>query len=116
MFNYSDYKIFLACGKTDMRKSINGLSEIVLHSFELDPRENFIFAFCNSQKNRIKLLVWEDNGFWVHFKRIEKGRVIWPEAYDDKNTMNLSLEEFKNILGAPGVRQKIKRREAWRKC
>lgn len=39
MFEYSDYKISLCCGATDMRKSINGLSEIVCEQFQLDPRD-----------------------------------------------------------------------------
>lgn len=115
MFDYNEYKVFLACGKTDMRKNINGLCEIVLHYFELDPREKNIFAFCNNQRNRVKLLVWEDNGFWIHFKRLEKGTITWPEVAEDENTMNLSLEEFKNLIIAPGIRQKVKRQEVWKK-
>ena len=75
MFNYDDYKVYLACGHTDMRKNINGLCEIVQNSFELDPTEKIMFAFCNRVHNRIKILVWEDNGFWVHFKRIESRRL-----------------------------------------
>ena len=50
MFNYEDYKVFLACGYTDMRKSINGLSEIVMNNFDIDPREKIIFGFCNRQR------------------------------------------------------------------
>lgn len=115
MFNYIDYQVFLACGRTDMRKNINGLCDIVLNSFSLDPREKIIFAFCNSQRNRVKLLVWEDNGFWMHFKRFEKGRIAWPEATEKENTMDFSLEDFKNIIQAPGIRQKIKRQEVWKK-
>ncbi|MGL5259521.1 MAG: IS66 family insertion sequence element accessory protein TnpB, partial [Lachnospiraceae bacterium] len=63
MFDYSEYRIFLSCGKTDMRKSINGLCDIVQFKFALDPREKMIFVFCNQARNRLKLLVWEDNGF-----------------------------------------------------
>lgn len=36
MFDYKVYKVYLGCGKTGMRKSINGLSEIVHHHFKLD--------------------------------------------------------------------------------
>ena len=68
MFDYRDYKIILCCGATDMRKSVNGLSSIVCEQFNLDPRDKIIFAFCNKTRNRIKMLVWADNGFWIHFK------------------------------------------------
>nr|WP_297935231.1 IS66 family insertion sequence element accessory protein TnpB [uncultured Lachnoclostridium sp.] len=57
MFQYNNYKIYLACGKTDMRKSINGLCDIVENHFLFDPREKIMFAFCNQRRNRIKLLV-----------------------------------------------------------
>lgn len=115
MFQYADYKVYLACGKTDMRKSINGLCEIVQHNFELDPTQKIMFAFCNRRRNRVKLLVWEDNGFWIHFKRLEKGSIDWPEPSDDEATMNITLEDFQNLIHAPGVRQKIKRCEVWKK-
>lgn len=108
MFQYADYKVYLACGETDMRKSINGLCEIVQHNFKLDPTQKIMFAFCNRRRNRVKLLVWEDNGFWVHFKRLEKGSIDWPEPSDDEATMNITLEDFQNLIHAPGVRQKIK--------
>ncbi len=115
MFNYNDYKVFLACGITDMRKSINGLCDIVQHNFDLDPTQKFIFGFCNRQRNRIKLLVWEDNGFWIHFKRLEKGSISWPEALEDEVTMNLTLDDFENLIKAPGIKQKIKRQEVWKR-
>lgn len=114
MFNYKDYKVLLACGHTDMRKNINGLCEIVQNSFELNPAEKIIFGFCNRAHNRIKLLVWEDNGFWIHFKRLEKGSVSWPSTMDDAYTMALTLEDFENLIKAPGIKQKIKRQEVWK--
>lgn len=114
MFDYSEYKIILCCGATDMRKSINGLSSIVCDQFQLDPREKIIFAFCNNNRNRIKLLVWADNGFWIHFKRIERGKVVWPTEQNDEKTMSIVYDDLKNIILAPGITQKIKRTEVWK--
>jgi len=114
IFNYEQYKIFLACGKTDMRKSINGLCELVQYRFNLDPREKIVFVFCNQQRNRIKILVWEDNGFWVHFKRLEKGSIDWPVIANDEMTMDICLDELINIIKRPGIKQKIKRQEIWK--
>lgn len=98
-----------------MRKNINGLCELVQHHFSLDPRDNIIFAFCNRERNRVKLLVWQDNGFWIHSKRFEKGRIPWPTVTDTHKTMPLSLEDFESLLKCPDVRQKIKRDEVWKK-
>ena len=97
-----------------MRKSINGLCEIVQQNFKLDPTQKIMFAFCNRRRNRVKLLVWEDNGFWIHFKRLEKGSIDWPAPSDDETTMDLTLQDFENLIHAPGVRQKIKRCEVWK--
>lgn len=100
--------VYLACGYTDMRKSINGLSAIVQESFNLDPFEQVLFVFCNRQKNRIKILTWEDNGFWIHFKRLEQGHFKWPGECDEE-TMILNFEELMHLLKGPGLEQKIKR-------
>lgn len=102
--------VFLACGDTDMRKSINGLSALVQHSFKLDPFQKALFVFCNKQRNRIKILTWEDNGFWLHLKRLERGRFKWPTLGDDA-TMTFTTEELRNLMQSPGIEQKLRRTE-----
>ena len=100
--------VFLACGDTDMRKSINGLSALVKHSFQLNPFEKALFVFCNRQRNRIKILTWEDNGFWLHLNRLERGHFRWPTA-GETSTMTLSAEELWNLIQSPGLEQKLRR-------
>lgn len=102
--------VFLACGDTDMRKSINGLSAIIQNSFELDPFDKALFVFCNRQRNRLKILTWEDNGFWLHFKRLERGHFKWPTAGESR-TMALSVDELWNLIQGPGIEQKLRRTE-----
>lgn len=108
--NLADKHIYLACGPTDMRKSINGLSAIVEGSFELDPFTEALFVFCNRQRNRIKILEWDVDGFWLYFKRLEKGRFQWPTVGEEK-TMTLTCDDFKHLLGSTKVIQKIRRKE-----
>jgi transposase len=111
MLKIQDYApVFLACGNTDMRKSINGLSAIVQNSFELDPFNKALFVFCNRQRNRLKILTWEDNGFWLHFKRLERGHFKWPTA-GESATMTLSAEELWSLIKSPGIEQKLRRTE-----
>jgi len=102
--------VFLACGNTDMRKSINGLAAIVESSFALDPFDQALFVFCNRQRNRLKILTWEDNGFWLHFKRLERGHFKWP-APGETATMTLKPEELWNLIKSPGIEQKLRRTE-----
>ena len=111
MLKFSEQvSVFLACGDTDMRKSINGLSFLVQNSFELDPFEKALFVFCNKQRNRLKILTWDDNGFWLHLKRLERGRFKWPKVGDDA-TMTLTTEELWNLIQSPGIEQKLRRTE-----
>ena len=105
----NDIKIHLACGATDMRKSINGLCQIVENSFKLSPYDNICFVFCNKNRNRLKILIWEQNGFWIMFKRLEQGHFKWPN--NETETLILNLEELKMLINSPRVEQKLKRKQ-----
>lgn len=73
-------KIFLAVGPTDMRKSFNGLSLLITDNYDLDPFSGNLFAFCNRRRDIIKILFWNDNGFCIWHKRLEKDRFCWPNS------------------------------------
>lgn len=68
-------RIYIASGYTDMRKSIDGLAAVVQQNFKLDPFTNSIFLFCGRRSDRIKLLLWEGDGFVLLYKRLENGYV-----------------------------------------
>ena len=72
--------IYIACGYTDMRKSIDGLAACVKQSLHLDPFSNSIFLFCGRRCDRIKALYWEDDGFVMLYKRLERGAFQWPRS------------------------------------
>ena len=110
MLSFGSKKVYLACGKTDMRKSINGLSAIVEGSFKLNPFDDVLFVFCNRKRDRIKILEWDGDGFWVYFKRLEKGRFRWPSPGED-TTMSLTGEELSILLGGAKVELKLRRNE-----
>ncbi|WKY46608.1 IS66 family insertion sequence element accessory protein TnpB [Eubacteriaceae bacterium ES3] len=71
--------VHIALGATDLRKSIDGLSLIVREVLKEDPFSMHLFAFCNKRRNLIKILVWDQTGFWIHYKRLENGCFQWPE-------------------------------------
>ncbi|MCQ5365013.1 IS66 family insertion sequence element accessory protein TnpB [Anoxybacillus salavatliensis] len=66
-------KVYLAQGATDLRKSIDGLAAIVQETFELNPFSSCLFVFCNRSRDKLKILQWDHNGFWLHYRRLEKG-------------------------------------------
>jgi transposase len=103
-------RVYLACGATDMRKEINGLSAIVELSFRLDPFGGSLFVFCNRGRNMLKILEWDGDGFWLYFKRLEKGQFKWPPAGKEA-TMTLSGDELEQLLRGMKVEQKLLRNE-----
>ena len=97
--------VYLACGVTDLRKSIDGLSIIVQESFNLDPFSRCLFVFSNRNKDKIKILEWENNGFWLHYKRLEKGRFKWPSNKKGE-TLNISQRQLRWLLDGLTLEQK----------
>jgi len=81
-----------------MRKSINGLMALVKDSFSLDPFSEALFVFCNRNRNRIKILEWDCDGFWLYFKRLEHGHFHWP-VKGDTATMLLDTKELSYVNG-----------------
>jgi transposase len=84
----SSDQVYLACGVTDMRKSIDSLAAIVQQRFKLDPFSDCLFVFCNRNRDRIKILKYDYNGFWLFFKRLEQGKFNWPNGKDDVKKIN----------------------------
>lgn len=71
--------IYIVCGYTDMRKSIDGLCAIIQHTFQMNPRCNSLYLFCGRRCDRIKALLYEQDGFVLLYKRLEvEGRYRWP--------------------------------------
>jgi transposase len=94
-----------------MRKEINGLAAIVELSFKLNLYGEAVFVFCNRSRDQLKILEWDGDGFWLHVKRLEKGRFKWPSKSED-DTMRLSCEELEHLLEGTKLTRKLLRQEA----
>ena len=100
-------KVYIALGATDMRKSINGLSLLVVDQFDLDVFSGNLFAFCNRRRDLIKILYWADNGFCIWLKRLEKDIFRWPDSEQD--VMEISRTALDWLLSGLDLRQAHKR-------
>lgn len=67
------HRVFLCRQAVDFRKAHDGLCALVRDTFHDDPFSGDVFVFHNGAKDRIKLLLWDRNGFWLLYKRLEKG-------------------------------------------
>lgn len=72
-------KLYLRIEPTDMRKSIDTLSILVADVLELDPASGHLFLFHNRYGDKIKALYYEQNCFTLWYRRLEKGRFIFPK-------------------------------------
>ena len=107
-------RIYVATGATDMRKGFDGLYGLVRDRLLCDPMSGHIFLFSNSQRNRVKILYADETGLWVCAKRIEKGRVHWPDTDSVATKIVLSHEEMALLLGGIDL-ERTKHRRWYRK-
>ena len=69
----SSVRVFAARERVDFRNGFDGLCAIVREQFREDPLSGHLFLFFNRRRDRIKILVWDQNGFWLLYKRLEQG-------------------------------------------
>lgn len=74
------YRYYFYRTPTDMRKSFDGLSGLVRSGLHRDPLSGDVFVFINGRRNLIKLLVWDDDGFVIYYKRLESGTFETPKG------------------------------------
>jgi len=71
-------RIFVAAEPVDLRRGFDGLAAATRQVIQEDPLSGHIFAYLNRRRDRVKLLVWEPSGYWLLYKRLEKGRFTLP--------------------------------------
>ena len=66
--------IYVSLEPADMRKAIDGLCALVIDVLHQAPQSGHVFIFRNKQKDKVKCLYWDRNGFVLHYKRLRKGK------------------------------------------
>ena len=91
----ADLKVYVHRDAVDFRKNITGLSALVEQALGLDPFAAAVYVFRNRRSDRIKLLMWERNGFWLLMKRLEADKFVWPRA---DAVLELTVEQLHWLL------------------
>jgi transposase len=85
----SAHRIYVACQAFDFRAGIDGFAAICRRHFELDPFSGHCFIFRNRKKTAIKILLYDNTGFWLCHKRLSKGQFKqWPQSGSGVMTMD----------------------------
>jgi transposase len=94
-------KIFIHKEACDMRKSIDKLSQLVAEEFESKITDGDIYLFMNKKRDKIKILYWEKNGFWLCYKRLEKELFKMPKIIG--KAMEITAEQMQWLLSGLNI-------------
>ncbi len=84
----SGSRIWLATGRTDMRRGMNGLALQVQEVLRRDPFGGHVFVFRGRKGDLLKILWHDEQGMYLFSKRLERGRFIWPSPADGVVTIS----------------------------
>ncbi|WP_286287996.1 IS66 family insertion sequence element accessory protein TnpB [Thalassotalea piscium] len=81
----------------DFRKSINGLSALLDSELQLPVLSGALFVFCNKGRDKLKILYWDQTGFALWYKRLERDKFKWPTRLTE-STMELTEQQLHWLL------------------
>ena len=93
---YNMPAIYLYRDAVDFRKQAHGLAVLVEQELGHNPFSGTLYAFTNRQRNKIKCLLWEDNGFVLYYKALAEEKFKWPKASDE--LVQLTVEQMNWLL------------------
>ena len=96
-------KIYLVTGRTDMRKSFDGLMSIIRDTYQMDPYANAVYLFCGRKHNTLKALYFDKTGFVLMQKRLDQGRFQWPQ--DPSQGREVTRQELRWLLEGLSINQ-----------
>ena len=116
MLNFAHQKrVFLCLLPVDMRKSFRGLCQLAESVLKENPASGHWFVFINRRRDRLKLLVFEGDGFSIYYKRLERGGFESPKASADPTRLEIDVTQLSLILHGIDLKS-AKRRKRYRQA
>jgi transposase len=91
-------RILVAVEPVDFRKGIDGLVAVCRHKLQSDPFSGTLFVFLNKNRQALRVLVYDGQGFWLCHKRLSKGRFAWNFRSCDESTRDLAAGQLQQLL------------------
>jgi transposase len=110
MTGLSHVRIFLCATPTKMNYSFDRLMGLAQEVFDQDPLSGHLFLFINRNRDRIKILFWDCDGFCIWYKRLEAGTFQLPDTVNCKQGIELDYAQLTKLLGGIDLRSGRRRR------
>ena len=108
----SSVRVYLAAEPVDLRRGHDGLVAIVRNTWKLDPFEGHLFVFLGRRLDRVKILVWDCNGFVLYYKRLSQGRFRMPSIPAGATRVAMDATTLAMLLDGIDVKG-VRRPSAW---
>jgi transposase len=104
-------RVYLCLTACDMRKSFDGLHQLVRDHLALDAFAGHLFVFTSRRRDRLKILYWDRDGFAVWSKRLEEGTYAMPLADNDgEHRREITAQELGALLSGIDLSQARRRK------
>ena len=108
----SSVRVYLAAVPVDLRRGHDGLVAIVRNEWKLNPFDGHLFVFLGRRLDRVKILVWDRNGFVLYYKRLSQGRFRMPVIPESAERGEMDATTLAMLLDGIDVKR-VKRPSAW---
>ena len=106
-------KIYVYAGDADMRKGIDGLSGIVRSEFAADPADGSLFVFVNKRRDRMKILHFDDGGFWLYYRVLKAGTFETIKTDEQSSYVTVDATELSMLLSGVSLAASGRRRKRY---
>jgi transposase len=104
MIDFTDIRIFLCTTPTNMNGGFDRLMGRVQEVFDQDPTSGHLFLFMNRSRDRLKILFWDQDGFCIWYKRLERGTFQLLTTTNDAEGIELDYHQLVRLLGGLDLR------------
>jgi len=94
----ADRRLFIKMGTTSGKFGIDSLSDYAMAVNADAVLDGAVFAFCTKMHNQVRLLLWDDGGYWLITRKIYRGYFIWPESAGDQESIEACYRQLRVLL------------------
>jgi transposase len=110
MIELSEVRVFLCTIPTKMNYSFDTLMGLTQQIFDQDPLSGHLFLFASRQRDRLKILFWDQDGLAIFYKRLETGTFQLPRSVRGEQGIELDECQLNRLLTGLDLRTGRRRR------